>query len=166
MLQPVLDPFHRPAELARCERNQDDVGINALLDAEAAPARWGGDQAQLMAAHAERIAHDGMQRVRALEIRPDGVTAIARVVVGYDAVGFDRRRIDARIGDLEADDAVRLRECVLRIAVAKPRVRARHWCRAPRGAQARRRSPPPPDRPPRLRGAYSTSMRSSASSAM
>jgi hypothetical protein len=39
MLDAVLDPFHRAAELAARERHEHDVGIDALLYSETAAAR-------------------------------------------------------------------------------------------------------------------------------
>ena len=68
MLDAVLDPFHRAAEFPAREPDQHDVGIDALFDAETAAARWRRDESQLMAAHAERIAHDRVKRVWPLEI--------------------------------------------------------------------------------------------------
>ena len=117
MLQPILDPLDRPAGLARRQSEQDDVRIHALFDTEAAPARWRGDQAELMPFHAERIAGDRVQRERALEIRPDRITAVAGIEVRNDTVGFDRRRVHARIVDLACDDLRRLGELRLRITV-------------------------------------------------
>ena len=36
MFQPILDPFHRPAEAQACDADQEILGVELAADAEAA----------------------------------------------------------------------------------------------------------------------------------
>ena len=100
MLQPVLDPFHRPARDARRDPHQRDVGEDALLHAEAAAGVRRHAQAQPVARHFQRARQHRMDAERPLEGREHVVGVLARIVVGDQPVGFDRRAGVARIVDL------------------------------------------------------------------
>ena len=77
MLEPVLDPFHRPAGDARGDADQHDVGKHALLDAEAAAGIGRGAQRSRLPGHLQRARHHRMHAERPLEIREHVVGVLA-----------------------------------------------------------------------------------------
>ena len=119
MLQPVLDPFERHAEEPARGGEQHHIGVHPLLDAEAAAALRRGDQAQPVARHPERTAHQGVQDERPLEIGPDRVAVGRRLELRDRAVGLHRSRGIAWEGPVQPDHAVGLRERGFRVAVAE-----------------------------------------------
>ena len=124
MLQPVLDPFHRPAGKPGDGGHQHDIGRQALLDAEAAAGIGRGAQAQPVGRHAERGRHHRMQRERPLEGRRHLEGVGVRVPGGDQAETFDGRDGAARVGDLDGEAMVGSGKRAFRIAVGKaPAVR-------------------------------------------
>ena len=119
MLEPVLDPFHRPARDARRDPHQRDVGEDALLHAEAAAGIRRHAQAQPVARHFQRARQHRMDAERPLEGGEHVVGVLARIVVGDQPVGFDRRAGVARIVDRDRHAMRGGRECGFRIAVAE-----------------------------------------------
>ena len=100
MLEPVLDPFHRPAGNTRRDAHQRDVGKDALLHAKAAAGIRRGTQPQPVARDFQRARKHRMDTERPLEGREHIVGVFARVIVGDQTVGLDRRAGVARIIDL------------------------------------------------------------------
>ena len=119
VLQPVLDPAHRDAELPRGEAHEDDGGEHRRLDPEG-PARVGRrDQAQLGAGQPERRGGDRVQRERALEVRPGGERALGGVPVRDDAVALDGRAAPAWEAEALADDEVGACQRTVDVAVVE-----------------------------------------------
>ena len=120
MLQPVLDPFHRPARDARRDRHQHDVGKHALLDAEAAAGIRRRAQPQPVARHLQRARHHRMHAERPLEIREHVVGVLAA-----DRIRRPRRRSRsacrncADSGPRPRSRCAASREGALRVAVAE-----------------------------------------------
>ena len=119
MLEPVLDPFHRPPAGSRGHAHQHDVREHALLDAEAAAGIGRRAQPEAIARHFQRARHHGMQTERPHEIREHVIGVLARIVFGDDPVGFHRRAGIARIADGDRDRGARIGEGALGIAVAE-----------------------------------------------
>ncbi len=119
MLEPILDPFDRPAGDARGDADEHHVRHEALLDAEAAAGVGRRAQAQPIARHLERARHHRVQAERPHEIGEDVVGVFARVVRGDDPVGLDRRAGIARVADLDRDAVRRRGEGRVGIAVAE-----------------------------------------------
>ena len=119
MLQPILDPFHRPVGDTRGDRDQDDVRKDRLLDAKAAAGIRRRPQPQPVARDLERPRHDRMQAERPLEIGEHVIGALARVVFGNDAVGLDRGAGIPRIAHVDANAVRGFRKLLFRLAVAK-----------------------------------------------
>ena len=103
MLEPVLDPFHRAAGDARRDPHQRDVGEDALLHAETAAGIGRHAQPQPVARHFQRARQHRVDAERPLEGRQDIVGVLARIVVGDQPVGLDRRAGIARIVDRHRD---------------------------------------------------------------
>ena len=76
MLEPIFDPAHGDAELPRREAHEHDVGEDGRLDPERAARVGRRDQPELRARQPERSGRDGVQRERALEVRPGGERAL------------------------------------------------------------------------------------------
>ena len=119
MLEPILDPLDRPAAHPRGDRDQHDVGEHALFDAEAAAGIRRRAQPETMARHFQRPRHDAVQAERPHEVRQHVVGVFGRIVVGDDAVGFDRRAGIARVVHGDRDAVRGLRQHLLGIAVAE-----------------------------------------------
>ena len=90
-----------------------------MLDAETSTTRRRRNQPQLLAGHAQRVADQWMHGVRALKIRPNRVTPVARIEVRNDAISFNRRGIDPRIVDHVRNDLRRFREFAIGIAITE-----------------------------------------------
>ena len=84
-----LDPLHRRVEAHREQREQDLLGVDLLLHAEAA-AHVGRDHADPVLAEPERLAKRVAQGVRPLGGRPHGEATRPEVVVGEHAARFQR----------------------------------------------------------------------------
>ena len=98
VLDAVLDPFHRLAGDDGGDRRADIAGIGADLVAEAA-ADVGRDHMDLVLRKFRDQRHHGADHMRRLEGAPDRQLALD-LVEGADALaGFQRRRMDAVIGD-------------------------------------------------------------------
>ena len=124
VLQPVLDPFHRPAGKPGDGGHQHDIGREPLLDAEAAAGIGRGAQAQPVGRHAERRRHHRMQRQRPLEGRRHLKGVGVRVPGGDQAETLDGRDGAARIAHLDGEAAVGGGEGAFRVAVGEaPAVR-------------------------------------------
>ena len=119
MLEPVLDPFHRPAGDAGGDRGQHDIGKHRELDAEAAAGVGRDAQSQLRAGHAQRARHHRVGAERALEIRQHVVALVGRPVFRDDDVALHRGEGVARIAAGQRDAGVRLRERALGVAVGE-----------------------------------------------
>ena len=91
MLDPVLDPFHRPPRDARGNRHEHHVGKHRELDAETAAAVGRNARAKLRTGHAQRARHHRMRAERSLEIRQHVIAAVGRIELRDDDVAFHRR---------------------------------------------------------------------------
>ena len=105
----VLDPLHRLAEQDRGQDRRDVAGVDRHLVAEpAADVRRHDPDHVLGQLRDER--HGRPDDVRRLRRHVDGELAGARVVVGDRAAALDRRRVAARVVQLERGHDVGLRE--------------------------------------------------------
>src|SRR4029077_7350210 len=97
----------------------NDIGKKALLDAEtAAGIRWRA-QPQPVAWNLQRPRQHRVDAERPLKIGQHVVRVFARLLIGDDAIGFDRRAGVARIANVDAEAMRRARKRLLRLAVAK-----------------------------------------------
>ena len=119
MLEPILDPFDRPAGHACRECDQHDIGEDALLDPEAAAGIGRRAQPQAIARHLERARDDRVNAEGALEIGRHVIGVEAGVVFRDHAIGLDRRAGVARIIHLDREPVRCRREGAFRIAVAE-----------------------------------------------
>ena len=119
VLEPILGPAHRDAEHPRGEPDEHDVRQHGRLDPERAARVGRRQQAQPVAAQAERRGRDAVQRERALEVRPRGEAARRLVPVADDAVALDGKAGRARHAERRAHDDVRARERVVDVAVVE-----------------------------------------------
>ena len=119
MLEPVLDPFDRPAGDARGQRGQHDVGKDRELDAEAAAAVGRDAQPQLRPGDAQGARHHRVGAERALKIRQHVVALLGGPVFGHDDVAFHRGERVAGIFAGQRDPGIGLLERGFDIAVGK-----------------------------------------------
>ena len=105
----VLDPLHRLADQDRGQDRGDVAGVDRHLVAEAAAdvRRHDPDHVLGQLRHERHGRPDDVRRLRG---HVDGELAGARVVVGDRAAALDRRRVAARVVQLERGDDVGLRE--------------------------------------------------------
>ena len=117
MLQPVLDPLHRPPRLAGQHAQHDDIGEDRELGAEAAAGIFRAAVAQGGGADAQGQRHHGVDRKRALKIGQHIEAAGLAVGLRHNGVGFHRRDGIARIADGQFRRGVRLGEGLVRLAM-------------------------------------------------
>ena len=94
VLAPRLDPLDGPAEPARHGRNQDVLGIDVALDAEA-PSHVGRDDPHVLLRHGEHGGDAAAHSEGHLGRAPDGEEAGGRIVGGEHAARLDRHAADA-----------------------------------------------------------------------
>jgi hypothetical protein len=104
-----LDPFHRPAKPARRRRQQDVLGIDVPLGAEAA-ADVGRDHPHLLLCQAQGRRDRGAHGERNLRRRPDRQPAVRRLGLDQHAARLDRHGGDAGHVEPRLDDHLRLVE--------------------------------------------------------
>ena len=119
VFEPVLDPLHRRARLARREAHQHDIRKHGLLHAEAAAGIARRLVTQAIGRHVQRHRHHGVQRERPHEIRRDVVAFVARKILGDDHAALDRRAGVARIMRDQLHAMRRALEGRFRLAVAE-----------------------------------------------
>ena len=119
MLQTIFDPLDRAPDCPRCRGKKHDVGKHALLDAETAAGIRRRAQPDAIAGHFQRPRDDSVNAERALEIREDIESVFGSVVVGNDAIGFDRRTRISGVTDIDRNPMRRFRESAFRIAIAE-----------------------------------------------
>ena len=119
MLDPVLDPFHRPAGDLRRQPQQHDIGKHRKLDAETAAGIRRYAQPQFRPRHPQRPRHHRMHRERALEIRQHVVAALGRIVLGDDDKALHRRERLARESRGQRDAMIGARERGFGVAIGE-----------------------------------------------
>src|SRR3981081_1349658 len=108
MLEPVLDPLHRPIEFDRDPRKQHLLGIKHHdLRAKAAADEWrdDADLAFVEAEHAGETVSDEQLRLGSV---PDRHLVGAAIPLRHYAPGLDRRRDAMLVMEAALDDAVGL----------------------------------------------------------
>ena len=123
VLEPVFGPADGDAEVARREPEQDDVGVDGGLDAEASARLGRGDQAQSRSRQAEGARRHRVQRERTLEVRPGRERACRSVPVGDDTAGLDGIARPTRRPEPLGDDQGRAGKGALDVAVAEGAIR-------------------------------------------
>ena len=119
VLQPILDPFHRPPGHPRRQRDQDNVRKHPLLDPKTPPGISRRPQPQPIARHPQRPSHHSMQTERPLEICQHIVTIVTRIVLRHHPISLNRGTGIPRIPHLNANPMRCRTERRLRIAIAK-----------------------------------------------
>ena len=104
-----LDPFHRPPQAARHRGQQDVLGIDVTLGAEAA-ADVRRDHADLFFGEAQGRGDRGADGERHLGRRPDRQPTVRSLGLDQHAARLDRHRGHARHGEPRLDDHVRFTE--------------------------------------------------------
>ena len=164
MLAPVLDPFHRPAELERRRRYHRFFRIKDRLRPEAA-ADIGRDHADRLQIAAKQIGQRAAADMRRLRSRPYGEQIGHRLMVREHRARLHRHAAAAMLPELFLEDVRGAREGAFDVAVVQAKrrgdVRAEIAVRARRvlgGSGAAVRRPPaalriagsaPPPRPRR-----------------
>ncbi len=123
MLEPVLDPSDRHAELPRREAEQDDVRVDGRLDAVAATRVRRRDQPQPRTGQPEGGRGDRVEGERALEVRPGRERSGRRVPLRDHAVALDRGGAPAREREALPHDQVSIGERRGRLAVGERAIR-------------------------------------------
>ena len=143
VLRALLDPLHRPADLAAERQRQRLLRVDVQLRAEAA-ADVGRDDPQLRLGDAGHAGERHLRDVRDLRGRPQRELALGRDRHRQTAARLDRVRDQARLDvPLLHHDRRRVEDRLVAGAAVAP-VHDRVACRGPRGSRARRRCPPPP----------------------
>ena len=109
MLAARLDPFHRASDAARDSGQQNVLGIDVTLGAEAA-ADVRRDHAHSLLGEAQGRGDRGAHGERYLGRRPDRQPAVRSVGLHQHAAWLDRHRGHARHAEARLDDHVRLAE--------------------------------------------------------
>jgi hypothetical protein len=95
MLEPVLDPFDRPAELERGPRDRDRLAVEMGLEPEPA-ADVRADHADVLDCEPEMLGDAALHRVRQLMRHPDDKLVEPTVVMGAGTAAFHGKRRLAR----------------------------------------------------------------------
>ncbi len=106
VLDPVLDPLHRPPGDLRGDRGEHHIGKHRELDAEAAATVGRDAQPHLGAGDAQRFRHHRMGAERPLEVRHHIIALVVRAIFGDHHVAFHRREREPRIVDRERDPGI------------------------------------------------------------
>ena len=118
MLEAVLDPFHRPAQLERDPRDCHGLAVKMGLEPETA-ADIGADHAHLVDIEAEELGDSPLHRMGQLMRHPDHQLVKSAVVVGAAAPSLHGERRLARQPKLTGDGVCSGVFCRLDISVLK-----------------------------------------------
>ena len=135
MLAPVLDPFHRPAQLQRRRRDHGFLRIEDRLRPKAA-ADIGRDHADRFQFAAEQVGEHAAADMRRLRARPHRQQIGCGVVAGEHRARLDRHAAAAVLPELILEDMRGVGEGGIDVAVSK--LERRQHIGAERGVGPRR----------------------------
>ena len=105
----LVDPLHRPAEAPRRPQDENGLGIQEVLHAEAA-AYVRRDDADTLRGHLERVREDAAGEVNVLARGVEQIASLALVVGAQRSARLDRTGDHPVIDEIEADHVFRRRQ--------------------------------------------------------